>query len=92
MHVNAIDPHVGILGDAKQVRYLMNGNPKFRINMPYRDIAIPPAMTWGLIRIQTGMSGYLLPNCSRIERLSILICTPILATDSISLKDTPLGV
>ena len=45
-----------------------------------------------LIRTQTGVLGCLVPNCSRIERLSILICTPILATFSSSSKETPLGV
>ena len=38
------------------------------------------------------MFGYLLPNCSSVSRLSILIWTPSFATDSSSLIDTPFGV
>ena len=46
----------------------------------------------GFIRIQTGVLGCFVPNCSRVERLSILIWTPMAATLSISSKETPLGV
>ena len=55
-------------------------------------LLLPPAITCGFIRIQTGILGCLDPNCSKTERLSILICTPKEATSSISSIETPLGV
>jgi hypothetical protein len=41
---------------------------------------LPPAITCGLIRIQTGTFGCFVPNCSRMDKLSILIWTPIAFT------------
>ena len=46
----------------------------------------------GLIRIQTGVLGCFCPNNSNIDKLSILICIPNLATSSISCRETPFGV
>ena len=42
--------------------------------------------------MQTGVFGNFAPNCSRIDKLSILICAPIFDTFSISSIETPLGV
>ena len=42
--------------------------------------------------MQIGIVGYLVPNCSNKERLSILSCTPNKAASSNSLNEIPFGV
>src|SRR5690606_17998 len=59
---------------------------------PTDMLELPPAITWGLILIHTGTVGCFAPNCSNIDKLSILICAPRADTSSISSRDTPLGV
>ena len=54
--------------------------PNFESIWPTDILLFPPAITWGLILMQIGISGLELPNCSKIFRLSIFILTPILAT------------
>ena len=66
--------------------------PNLESIWPTEMLVFPPAITCGFILIQTGTSGCFAPNCSRMERLSMLICTPSSAACSISSKETPLGV
>ena len=57
--------------------------PNLESICPTEILEFPPAITCGFILIQTGISGCLLPNCSKMDRLSMLIRTPNLAASSI---------
>ena len=41
MHVDAVDVHRRIFYNTKDMRDLVDGNSKFRVDMPHRDIGIP---------------------------------------------------
>ena len=47
--------------------------PNFESMCPTEILVLPPAITCGLIRMQTGVLGCLAPNCSNIDKLSIFI-------------------
>ncbi len=66
--------------------------PNLESICPTEIFEFPPAITWGLIRMHTGILGCFAPNCSKMDKLSILMRTPRAAASSISSKETPLGV